>query len=250
MSGAPPGCWWSCCGADDPPRGEAWLGPQERPVLAALVRPWRRTSWRLGRWAAKQALASYLGGGAGPALARLEILAAPDGAPEPHLDGEPLPVSLSISHRASMGASLVTPAGSRPGIDLERVEPRTTRMMRDFYTPGELARVFAAAPGVARDREAALVWSAKESLLKALRTGLRRDTRSVELLRAGAGSARIWRPLLVRDHHTGQDHGGWWRVQEDLVITVVASPRHTGVHAPDRGLRPRGYSPHQGLCAS
>ena len=225
MSGAPPGCWWSCCGADDPPRGEAWLGPQERPVLAALVRPWRRTSWRLGRWAAKQALASYLGGGAGPALARLEILAAPDGAPEAHLDGEPLGLALSISHRTDRGAGLVAPPGVRLGIDLERIEPRSTRMMRDFFTPGELELVLATPHGEERHRIAALIWSAKESMLKAQRTGLRRDTRTVELVR-GATPPRAgrWEELVVRDHVSFEDHHGWWQIRGQLLITLVATP--------------------------
>ncbi len=152
-------------------------------------------------------------------------MAADDGAPEAHLDGAPLPVTISISHRVRTGASLIASHEVKLGCDLERVEPRSLRMMNDFYTPGELELVRLAEEGEERTRIAALIWSAKESLLKVLRAGLRRDTRSVELAKAGPPAPRgDWSRLLVRDLDAGIEHHGWWRPRGELLLTVVASP--------------------------
>ncbi len=219
---------WSFCRSADPPGHDSWLGPRERAALRRFRLSPRRAHWRLGRWAAKRALSAYLGPPGSPRrldLERLEILAAPDGAPEAHLDGEPLGLALSISHRTDRGAGLVAPPGVRLGIDLERIEPRSTRMMRDFFTPGELELVLATPHGEERHRIAALIWSAKESMLKAQRTGLRRDTRTVELVR-GATPPRAgrWEELVVRDHVSFEDHHGWWQIRGQLLITLVATP--------------------------
>ena len=66
------------------------------------------------------------------------------------------------------------------GCDLELVEPRSALFVRDYFTAAERERV-AAAPAREHDELANLIWCAKESALKVLRTGLRRDTRSVEV---------------------------------------------------------------------
>jgi 4'-phosphopantetheinyl transferase len=73
------------------------------------------------------------------------------------------------------------------------------------------------------------MWSAKESALKALRSGLRADTRSVvvevpgsiESGRAGKG----WQPLSVTESATRQQFTGWWRSVGRLVLTAVADKR-------------------------
>ncbi|MGZ6641917.1 MAG: hypothetical protein ACXVFT_08780 [Solirubrobacteraceae bacterium] len=73
-------------------------------MLACLRLAKRRDDWRLGRWTAKAAVAAWLGVGA----ERIEVLAAADGAPDAWLDGAPVPVSLSLSHRAGRALAAVT----------------------------------------------------------------------------------------------------------------------------------------------
>ena len=68
----------------DVPADDGWLSPGEREVLAGLRVEKRRRDWRLGRFAAKTAAARWLG----VPISRVEIVAAPDGAPEARLDGE------------------------------------------------------------------------------------------------------------------------------------------------------------------
>jgi 4'-phosphopantetheinyl transferase len=203
------------------PAGDGWLSPAERATLAGLRFPARRRDWRLGRWAARRALAAVLG------PVPVEVRAAADGAPEALADGRPAPVTISISHRAGVGACLVADAGRPAGCDLELVEPHSAALARDFFTPAELALVEQAGPD-ARDLTVALVWSAKESALKALRQGLRLDTREVEVGLAGppgTGLPSGWRRLWVR--HGERSLGGWWRLEGDHVLTVVTEPAAT-----------------------
>jgi hypothetical protein len=67
-----------------------------------------------------------------------------------------------------------------------------------------------------------LVWSAKESALKALGVGLRLDTREIEVELPGGDSSNGWHPLVVRCPE--QVLRGWWRPDADRVITIVADP--------------------------
>src|SRR5436305_121242 len=166
---------WLTVDASEVPENDGWLTPAERVRLATLELPWRRADWRLGRWAAKHAVAAFLGA----SFEAVEIRPAADGAPEALLGGDPAPVSLSFSHRAGRAACAVAPAGTALGCDLELVEPRSAAFVRDYLTPAEQALV-EAAPEMDHPFLVNLIWSAKESALKALRTGLRLDTRSVE----------------------------------------------------------------------
>jgi 4'-phosphopantetheinyl transferase len=220
---------WLLAAAGEVPGDDGWLAPAERRHLATLRLPRRRADWRLGRWTARQALAAWLGDPAGS----LEIRPAPDGAPQPLLDGEPAPVALSFSHRAGRAACAVAPAGSALGCDLELVEPRSDAFLRDFFTGAERDRILRAELAD-RPLLANLVWSAKESVLKARRTGLRADTRGVEVSwQQGGGPG--WSPWVGRDADSGRTWNGWWRWEEDLVITVTAEP---APQVPRRLLRP------------
>ena len=104
----------------------------------------RRSDWRLGRWAAKHALAAYVG--CASRLAGVEIRAAESGAPEVFLDGHPAPLTLSLSHAAGRGLCAIAAAGVALGCDLERIESRSRAFVVDYFTDDE-QRVIAAAPG-------------------------------------------------------------------------------------------------------
>ena len=73
-----------------------------------------------------------------------------------------------------------------------------------------------------RDLLANLIWCGKESALKVLRTGLRRDTRSVEVEFPEGPSADGWHPLLVTARE-GTPFPGWWCRYGDFLLTVAAS---------------------------
>ena len=64
----------------------------------------------------------------------------------------------------------------------------------------------------------------RESALKALRTGLRLDTRWVAVdPPAPAGPGR-WHPLTVRHPATARVFPGWWRLDAGRIVTMVAAP--------------------------
>lgn len=218
---------WLTRSVADLPRGDDWLGPGERRVLAGLTVDKRRSDWRLGRFCAKAAVAGWLG----VAPSRLEIVAAADGAPEARLDGEPAPVALALSHRAGRALAVVGDADLRIGCDLEVVEPRSQAFLDDWLTPAERAAL-AGADGARRALVANLLWSAKEAAAKARREGLRLDLRDALAEADGLGSERPeWRALSVR-WSDGDVARGWWRAEPGWVMTVAGDPPP----GPPRGL--------------
>jgi 4'-phosphopantetheinyl transferase len=105
---------WLLAERREVPEDDGWLSPEECKTLEALRLPKRRDDWRLGRWAAKQAISAFLGCPPG----EIEVRSAPDGAPEAFLAGKPAPVSLSLSHRNGRAACAVVPHGIALGCDL------------------------------------------------------------------------------------------------------------------------------------
>ena len=178
----------------------------------------RRADFLLGRWTAKVAVAAVLGTTPDGSI---DIVAAPDGAPTLLVHGEPSGLTVSITHRAGVAAALVDRAGRPVGCDLELVEPRTPAFVADYLTADEQRS--AAALGPVSDLGANLVWSAKESVLKLLRDGLRRPTHDVEISLsalhptvATGGWARYDARLV-----DGRTFPGWWHRLGRHVLTVA-----------------------------
>jgi 4'-phosphopantetheinyl transferase len=210
----------------DVPKEDDWLSASEAVRLKSMRFAKRRADWRLGRWTAKRALALSLNMPRHPkALAGIEIRPAQSGAPEVFLANQPAWVTVSLSHRGGSAVCAVALSGAALGCDLEIIEPRSDAFMADYFTAEEQAWV--AQESVAdRSRLLALLWSGKESALKALREGLRLDTRcvTVSLVEAPqSGDANGWRPLHVR-YGDGQTFHGWWQHTGDLLRTLVAAP--------------------------
>ncbi|MBT8469798.1 MAG: 4'-phosphopantetheinyl transferase superfamily protein [Myxococcales bacterium] len=208
---------WLLLSASALPEGDGWLGPEERKVLRGLRFPKRRAEWRLGRFVAKQAFASIA---AIDDFARIQIIAAEDGAPEAWIEGKKVGSEISISHREGLAACAMA-EGTRVGCDLEAVEPRSSRFVNDFFTERERMAV-ETTDDAHRDRRVALTWSAKESALKALRVGLRRDTRSVEVEIDDVEAAETaWHPLRTTVRPERHVFRGWWRQEGKTVLTII-----------------------------
>jgi 4'-phosphopantetheinyl transferase len=237
----------------DLPDGDDWLTPAERGVCDGLVVEKRRTDWLLGRLAAKRAVLDSLGELAWPdlgeataaalaqaewstagdsrILALVEVLAAEDGRPQTRLRDVDLGPPVSISHSAGVGYAAAgggadgadgsgSGFGGAVGCDIEAVAPRSDAFVADYFTDPERAAVAAAAEGL-RPLLANLIWSAKESALKALGVGLRADTRSVvvETDRLDLGASG-WSPVQVRTS-AGALLTGHWRNGNGLVWSVL-----------------------------
>ena len=214
-----------------------WLSRQELERIAAMRVPKRRHDWQLGRWTAKQAVAAYLGIAPFPAaLGAIEIRPADCGAPEVYLDNQRAPVSISISHRGGRAVCATAPFGTSVGCDLEIIEPRCDAFITDYFTPKEQDLVLRARE-TARFRLLALFWSAKESVLKTLRTGLRLDLRTVDISLNRESSSLLtadsqtspysmagqWHGLSARCS-SGQGFRGWWQFEGEIVRTLVSMP--------------------------
>jgi len=212
-----------------PPEG-GWLTDAERSRAGQLSYTKRRMDFLLSRWTLKLAVAGVLGWpDEPPVLARIEGRAAPDGAPELHVDGQRAARGISLSDRAGCAVCLVTAEPADVGCDIEIVEPRSAAFVEDYLTEPEARFVIAA--GEARDMAANLFWSAKESALKVLRTGLRRDTRSVEVTVADLQPPEFtWSPLEVHPVE-GPIFPGWWRRSGPFIFTACAR-RHGPPPAP------------------
>jgi 4'-phosphopantetheinyl transferase len=221
---------WHSLGERSLPDSADWLAVGEAERAATMRFTKRRGEWLLARWTAKQTLAAELGLANDPAsLARVEIRTIiggeAQGAPEVFVDGVHCEIGISLTDRAGWAVCAVG-AVDELGCDLELVEPRSDRFVRDFLTPREQAAVGDPPIEASGDAVANLIWSAKESALKVLRTGLRRDTRSVEVAFPAEPSVDAWQPLRVRTEE-GRDLPGWWRKYGDFLLTVVtgrASP--------------------------
>lgn len=251
---------WLLQSLDDCPeilRGDAtpgWLGAAERERLAGFKVEKRRRDWLLGRWTAKHLVQRYLAEltGAAPALDAIFIDADADGAPYascqlPGARGEErLPVSLSISHShgtafcgvveafstqrrkdAETQENRLLPLVSRPslGCDIEFIEPREPNFVRSYFAAEEMAAV--AASGQNQDVLVTAIWSGKEAVLKALREGLRIDTRRITCRFDGFTVApQEWTPFFVAMDGALADQfpgiwSGWWRVKDRFVLTMA-----------------------------
>jgi 4'-phosphopantetheinyl transferase len=222
----------------------AWLSPAEQQRTFKAEK--RRRDWLLGRWTAKNLVQRYLAQstGATPALDAIYIGADADGAPYASCEGRGargegrLLVSLSISHSHGMAfcglVALESPLATRPslGCDLELIEPREGNFLDNFFTAAEVAAVQAVR--AVREREAAqgdilttAIWSGKEAVLKALREGLRIDTRRITCrFDEFAAAPQNWTPFAVivdeglAAHFPGK-WSGWWRIKDRFALTMA-----------------------------
>jgi 4'-phosphopantetheinyl transferase len=209
---------WLARGEHEIPSTDDWLSERESAYLTTLRFTKRRTEYLLRRWVGKHAVAATSGLTTTPAaLARIEVANRPSGAPYVLVDGRPVEVEVSLTDRAGWAVCLVGADLGRVGCDLEVVEPRSPGFVTDFLTAAEQAYV-AAQPEV--EAAANLLWSAKESALKVLRTGLRRDTRSVEVEVSDPDPAG-WGALEVRSTE-GAVLPGWWRREGVFLLTVCS----------------------------
>jgi 4'-phosphopantetheinyl transferase len=234
--------YWLEQAESDIPAHDNWLSAKDAACLGGFRFAKRRSDWRLGRWTAKRALAIYWNlPNDAKTLSEIEIRPAPSGAPQAFLADEPADVAISLSHRNGVAGCVIAKSGAQLGFDLEIAERRSEAFVQDYFATEE-RDLISQTDAADRPQLVALLWSAKESALKALRTGLRMDTRSVIVSPLTQGkdepgeigerdiSCRLpralnsWCPLHVRCAD-GQEFQGWWQHTGDLLRTLVAAPQ-------------------------
>ena len=187
----------------------SWLNAEEAATFAKLNTPKRREDWLLGRWTAKQLVRSTLQAQRGEAwsLERIGIGVEASGA----LSDQP---------------------GYRLGADIEQIESRETAFVADFFTAAEIQSV-EQAPEALRASLVTAIWSGKEAVLKAIREGLRSDTRAVEcIIEPLPLPVEPWQPFTIRTDPvrepifaTLKPWQGWWRSYQGYILTMVVGGR-------------------------
>jgi 4'-phosphopantetheinyl transferase len=216
--------YWLEQAESDVPVDNDWLSANELERLDRLRFAKRRTDWRLGRWTVKRAIAACLNWPSHSCiLARIEVRTTVSGAPEAVVPNLPASFSISLSHSGRAAICAVAPFGVALGCDLEIIESRADAFVEDYFTQHERFLVSGAVP-TERPAMVTLLWSAKESALKALHQGLRLDTRSVTVdTKLGVPDLSGWSPLRVCQVD-GTTFYGWWRTSKHMVYTMVANP--------------------------
>ncbi|MDZ4698293.1 MAG: 4'-phosphopantetheinyl transferase superfamily protein [Rhodothermales bacterium] len=159
------------------------LAPEEVALVETLHLEKRRRQYTLGRLALRQLLAEHLG--ADPA--RVPLVVAGDGA----VDLADSAWRLSVAHSGDHAVAAVHRHGA-VGVDIERVQPRHPGLPRFLLHPEERGLVEGPDP----DDRLILVWTIKEAVLKAMRTGFRISPRTLRVQLDGPnGQASI----LVND---------------------------------------------------
>ncbi len=210
------------------------LTPREARRLPKFKTDKRRQEWLLGRWTAKRLLLAA-SGLAGDELHLLQSLAiendrqgAPYAAWEPPYDSNEVPYDLSVSHSHEHAfCALMNRAEGRIGADIEWIEPRHAGFCDEYFSSRENSLV-RRVPGHEKDAYITAVWSAKESILKALHLGLTIDTRSLTCkIDPGSTSIGHWNqfdivlnPSLSR-YSPGATWIGWWQRRENFILTIA-----------------------------
>ena len=180
----------------------------------------RKKAWLIGRYAAKTLLSRVLPDS--PEIAAIEIENDELGAPLGILKGKPVAGCLSISHSDDFGAAAYAPLGMRIGIDIERVAVRSSAFIQDYFTEHEVRLVDADERDAAH--RATLIWSAKESALKALGVGLRLDTRSVAVRAVDDSDGLLnptWNRMTMGSNQFNAYPCAYWRDLGEHVVTMV-----------------------------
>jgi len=201
--------------------GSSWMDDAEAERFARMGFEKRRTEARLGRWTAKQTVSLARGRSRDDRnLASVVVRNALDGAPELFVDQAHQPSVIAMTDRADWAVTALRDGPERIGCDLELVEPRSPLFVADYLTDHERTQVMAGDS----DLLANLMWSAKESSLKVLRTGLRRDTRTVEVHveDLSGGPSDEWSPFFVLVDGGESRHHGWWIRYGAFVLTMAA----------------------------
>jgi phosphopantetheine--protein transferase-like protein len=203
----------------DPDR---YLGAQEKEIYQKLKFPKRKSEWLGARLVLKDLIRAVDKRSGDREVNEIEVLNENSGAPYLAVSGgRGNPGKVSLSHSNGYVLCAYSPDDIQFGIDLELVESRSTEFVADFFTPGEFDQV-TKLPSDEQEIFITVIWSGKESALKALSSGLRVDTRSAEVtvpeftINPGEWNNLRLRSSLITDKSLSLV----WRREGDFVVTA------------------------------
>jgi 4'-phosphopantetheinyl transferase len=175
-----------------------------------LALPRRKSSFLLGRYVAKQALAVLLHE---PMYANIAIVPGVFTQPVVQFP-TPEPVGVSIMHAGELACALAFPQIHPMAIDVERVDPASLEAMKSQIQAEELRP--AVLPQLSELVWCTVIWTAKEALSKVLKCGMMGPFalfETVELRQEASCYVGYFR-------HFGQYKFHTW-VVHDHVLTIV-----------------------------
>ncbi len=194
------------------------LSEEEGRAYRKLTIPKRKHEWLASRVLAKCLVAKVFAE-QDLHMCEVEVHKEASGMPFIVVDGKRTG-RLSLSHSGNATIVAFSPdSDARVGVDIERLEERTAQMTDLFFTPHE-SRWVASFEGYQLSLAQNLVWSAKESYLKAIGKGLHLDTRkvaigNVDLVNSNSG---IWHDIAFSTSN-----------QDELRYTMVFQARRNYV---------------------
>ena len=175
----------------------------------------------LGRWTAKNCVTGLLNSNdSGVPLNEIAVLAADDGAPEVFYKDNAVNCNISLSHSHGVAISAVVPEGTIIGCDLEKIEKRSPLFIEDYFTEREKSVILGDTDNQT-SLLANLMWSAKESVVKALRVGLSVDTKLIEIICTPMGNEGEWHRMDINYPSQQLNLHGMWQSSSGYVITMV-----------------------------
>lgn len=199
------------------------LGEQERDTFQALKIPKRQMEWLAGRLLVKELYRKVID--QSKPFNQIQIGRLDAGQPILLTDGQQTDVTISISHSNWWVAAALDPLGQPIGIDLEQVELRDEAFLTDYFTANERNWI-ENSPEFTRVQNTTLIWSCKESVLKALGQGLH-----IDLLRIKIGEI----VYALSPGSFGSAHGRLqldegadqyilkWQLRDEMVFTFASS---------------------------
>ncbi|RME23669.1 MAG: 4'-phosphopantetheinyl transferase superfamily protein [Deltaproteobacteria bacterium] len=207
---------------DEIPEPGSFLSARELEQGKRWRHEGRRQQWLAGRYAAKGLVARWVGERAGskPACHEILIIRAESGAPVVQCPpGEPLGISLSISHSGEYILCGLCPVEKgRLGVDMERPEPRSDAFWQDYFDEEE-RRLAQGHPG-GSDAGINLLWCLKEAYLKALGTGLRESTGRIAVRALGPPATDGWGKAAV---DAPEPVTAWWRIDDETGFCLAVA---------------------------
>jgi 4'-phosphopantetheinyl transferase len=208
------------------------LSDQETTLVASFKAEKRRRDWLLGRYTAKHLVQQVVREKTGqlPPLTSFSVLGRPDGSPEVVWKEQPdnFACTISISHSADVAfCALIERADWPLGADVERVDRRIMSFINDYLTAAEHELIEQTVEGW-RPLHSTAIWSAKEAALKALRVGLRQDTRTLSCLVAPvAAPPDDWTPFIIQWEAGVKERPltGWWRIEDNFILAMAVQTK-------------------------
>jgi len=145
---------------------ESFLHPNELSYFRKLEFPLRKTSFLLGRHAAKKALTAFL---QESDASHIEIGAGAFNQPVVKCKSSEIP-GLTIAHCHDAAVAIAFQEGYPTGVDLEYIETNKRQVLESQFSAVELQRLKLLPE--AEEDSYYLLWTVKEALSKAIKCGL------------------------------------------------------------------------------